>query len=240
MPRIQHGNEMHRDDGTFIVDTITGVEEIITGTGLASVDNADGTVTLSATGGPGGSGVAGDLPFVYANFLHPGHAIGASALSMAGSGGTVASPILLGAALQLDHLQFFNRATSGTHTVEWRLYESVQSASAGEISGANGSLTYSPTATSYEIVAATGAPVDVPAGLYWLVFRLSSATSINIGGIAPSWGSTGNGTHSTTMTQTLGTALGSTIDFTTGWTKTTSNMPALRLDGRVFGESSGY
>lgn len=187
-----------------------------------------------------GSEAVGYLPFVYTNGLHAGHAIASNALNIAGNGGTVASHVVLSASLILDRLVFFNRATTGTHTFEWRLYHSAQSATVNEVPGANGSLTYSPTALSYEIMPAVGAPVLLLPGAYWLAFRLTSATAVNIGAIPPSWGNTPTGTNSVHLVQTLSSALGSTLDLVTGWTKPTSNMPMMRLDGRMFGEGSAF
>jgi len=179
----------------------------------------------------------------WAPVAHPlGHEGSASytgaTTNIAASGGSVAVPIWVPAAMQLQSISFY--IGTNVSTTELRLYK--QTLNSGnvaqnvldEVPGANSaSAAVSGSATNTRTV--TGAPVYLDPGLYWLVLRVTGGTVLSLGSLAG-----GGFSPNRAQTKTLGSALGATLDFVAAtWTKVTT-IWAVRLDGRVFGETTAY
>lgn len=177
---------------------------------------------------------AGRLPWAYTYGL-PVTASLASQIILAANGGSAMIPIVLEAELRLDSLVIRNNDTSGSRPWEWRLYADDGSGSAtlSEVAGANGSETFTASIASSRTSQVGSPPVTVPAGMYWLVVRNTHATNTWIIGGATAGTLSGNFSR----TKTLGSALGSTLDLSTGWSASTVVVGA-RLTARILGEAS--
>lgn len=166
----------------------------------------------------------------------------AGTVSLAASGGSMAVPMHVASHMFLDGMTLMNQDSASLHTLEWRLYKQpLNNGNAGEgtvneVAGANGTFSYTPVGgLSKHNSTASGAPVYLPPGLYWLVLRNTSASvAAGIGSISNAGGSlNGKGL----ATKAGFAALASTADLVTGWTVQASQA-GLKLNGRVLGQTS--
>lgn len=189
----------------------------------------------------GGSTVVGYAPYALTFGLNESTTL--SAITQAANGGTNLFPIAVDAPLLVESVTIRNTDTATARSWEWRLYREPASGSTNtldEIAGLNGSESFTPGgAASTRTVAAT-TPATLQPGLYWLAVRNTHATStFGIGGAAGGAG-TANFNANRAQTKTLGSALGATLDATAAtWTRT-SALPAARLNGRIWGQSSAF
>jgi len=158
--------------------------------------------------------------------------------SMAANGGSIACPMMVSAHMLLERCVIKNRDTSLARSWEWRLYQQYLNNGNGgentlaEVAGANGSESFTASAVSSRVAVATSAPVYLAPGVYWLVVRNTHASN------AFNTAITATGAEFTPVawqSKTLGSALGSTLDFVAATWTTNSAIVAFRLDGRVFG-----
>lgn len=161
----------------------------------------------------------------------------ATTLALPISGGSLAIPIAVDGHMLLNGMSYRISAASGTG--EWRLYKerlnngNVAENTLDEVSGANGTIAALGAAGNQ--TSNTAAAVYLAPGLYWLVLRCTSgATALNIGTQAS--GVLGTNTM---QTKTIGAALGATLDFVTGWAKSTA-FAGVVLRGRVFGQTAVF
>ena len=154
-----------------------------------------------------------------------------------GNGGAITAPIELPSHMLLQSVCIWNRDTASLRTAEWRLYEdrSNTSNTLNEIAGANGTWSFTPTIASQRTSGATGAPVYLSPGCYWLVIRNTSTAQTFTMGIQ------GTPTIGPNLLQTKTiAALGSTLDFVAAtWTKQNQSLAAFLL-GRVFGQAAAF
>lgn len=158
-------------------------------------------------------------------------------LTLAANGGSVAIPMHVPSYMWPASLTLRNTDTASARSAEWRLYvqPSERKVSADntlvEIPDQNGTFSFTPGAASNRNSASVSGYVLISPGIYWLVVRNTHAT--NTFGL----GTEAAGTMALNIiqTKTLGSALGSTLDFVAAtWTKTT-NLCGVRLNGEVFG-----
>jgi hypothetical protein len=158
-------------------------------------------------------------------------------LSLPANGGSVMVLIEVKAPMILQSCLMENRDTSGARSWEWRLYvDDNTSVTLSEIPGANGSESFTPVAATTRTAAATGAPITLSPGIYFLVIRNTHATNTFAAGATAFSNTMGNNWE---KTKTLGSALGSTLDVDTGWTGSISQSPGTLLAGRILGKSTG-
>lgn len=169
---------------------------------------------------------------------------GAVPSTLAVSGGSIAVPIHVASQMLLQSLTVFQGDSSGLHTAEWRLYKqrlnngNVGENALDEVPGANGTFSFTPGAAGLFSSNATSAPVYLPPGIYWAVVRNTSASVIF--DIRYLLSSVNMVVTNMTQGKTLGSALGATLDFVAAtWTKGTE-LPGIRLDGRVFGQTAAF
>lgn len=176
----------------------------------------------------------GRLPYAYPPGV-PVTGTYTTAVTLAAAGGARLIPIALAAPLLVASLTLYNTDTGTARSWEWRLYREPDGGGATlqEVAGLNGSEAFTPGgAASVRTVAAT-TPATTPPGLYWLALRCTHATNaFNVGAAAAG---TLGGDHN--RLKTLGSALGATLDGSTGWSPSTAAIAA-RLNGRVMGEGA--
>jgi hypothetical protein len=97
----------------------------------------------------------------------------------------------------------------------------------------NGTVNYNPGNVT---MTASPAPIILTPGIYWLVMKNSNSPSFSLGAIAATGSSFSD--QNSFMTHTNPT-LGQTLDFVTGWSKSTA-IPGVRLNGRVFGQTTAF
>jgi hypothetical protein len=150
----------------------------------------------------------------------------------------IAMPVLLWAPMQLQDVTFRSAGVGGSKTMEWRLYVDVGTALLNEVVGAHCTgYTWTASANSTERAPCDAPPILVPAGAYWLVVRVTGAGSISFGQSTNSF--SGNNQNYGGQTKTLTSALGATLDFSTGWTLF-PDIPDNFLNGRVFGKTTSW
>jgi hypothetical protein len=155
--------------------------------------------------------------------------------TLAANGGTMVAPMHVTGHMLLRSLTWRNADTASARSMEWRLYEDRNNASNSldEIAGANGSESYTASAASTRVVAATTQPTYLAPGIYWLAIRNTHATST----LGVSIVATGTLLATISQTKTLGSALGSTLDVVAAtWIKASSG-PVAELHGQVAGQA---
>ena len=166
-----------------------------------------------------------------------------SALSLAANGGSIAIPFILTAPMLLESVSIYELSTATARTFGWDLYEQyLNNGNAGEnaltrVVASNGSLTFTPTVASVRTLAAL-AVTFLPAGIYWLVLQNRHASSTLALAVATT---ASPFVSNMAQTKTTTNPNGATLDFVAAtWTKVTSNNPAVRLNGRVFGQTAAF
>jgi hypothetical protein len=162
-----------------------------------------------------------------------------TSLALAVNGGSVAVPIWVPGHMLVQSISFYNGLGAGT--MEFCLYRQyLNNGNAGEntLAYVTGIAVASRTntASALQTVNITTPGTYIGPGLYWGVFRNTSAS------IAFTMGSLAAGTMavSNAQTKTLGTGLGATLDFVAAtWTKINS-VAGCRLNGRVFGGAAAF
>lgn len=164
-------------------------------------------------------------------------------LVLAANGGSIAIPIAVVGHLLLESVSVRNLDVSTARTWGWDLYEQfLNNGNGGEntltrVVASNGNETFTPGAASTRTLAASGAPVYLAPGTYWLVVQCRHASNnFVLGSTAASAAFALNSAQTKTTTNPNG----STLDFVAAtWTKVTA-IYAVRLNGRVFGETTVF
>jgi len=160
-----------------------------------------------------------------------------TSLTFLGNGGSVAAPIYIPTTLILQSLTFRQAGPTGDQDFEWRLYEGTNDGTLSAVTGADGSLVFNVTGNTFQTIDASGAPVIIQSGMYWLVLRNRRGVDAFVNGRQVTVLA---GIPSISQSKTLGSALPSSLDMVTGWTKQSQTTPWYRLDGRVFGQSTAF
>lgn len=184
----------------------------------------------------------GWVPYVFMpNFVST--AALTTSVALAAAGGSIAIPFYVPGHMLFQRMLIRQRDTTLLRTAEARLYvQRLNNGNGGEntldfVTGTDGTLSFTAAAVSTQQIAASAAPVYLAPGVYWYVLRNTHATNaFNIATTAVSAELANN----VAQTKTLGSGLGSTLDFVAAtWAKTTY-MVAIRLDGRVFGQTTQF
>lgn len=171
-----------------------------------------------------------------------GDSINAAGLSLPISGGSVAVPMRLVGHMLLQSVTVRSIDTTAQRDLEWRLYKQrLNNGNGGEntldeIPGANGTLSFTPSAASNRTSTPGAPPIYLAPGLYWLVMRNTSGTqTFSVGRVVA------NALNvNVAQTKTLGSSLGATLDLVAATWAKTSDLPVARLDGRVFGQTTAF
>ena len=188
-------------------------------------------------------GAAGWTPFAYPMIFSPTSAY-TTGLTLSAAGESVGIPIYVPGHMLLDRFRVRNLDTASERSYEWRVYvQRLNNGNSGEatldeIPGANGTETFTPSGASTRASDASGAPVYVPPGVVWVVLRNnhgSNSFSLGTSAVATQFA------PNAFINGDIASALGSTLDFT-NWTSIgkNSSMVAVRLDGRVFGQTTEF
>jgi len=167
----------------------------------------------------------------------------ASNVTLAAAGGCAAIPFLLQAPMMLRSVSVRNGNVASNRTWNWGLYEQyLNNGNSGEntltrVAVGAAAETFTAGAASNRTIDASGAPVFLAPGLYWLVVQSQHASNsfdlaIQTGGA----GFIGN----TFQTKTITNPMGSALDFVAAaWTKQV-DVPSARLNGDVFGQTAVF
>jgi len=184
----------------------------------------------------------GWIPYAYPAAFDPTAAF-ATALALAANGASLAVPIFLKAPMLLESVSVRNTDATLARTWGWDLYEQyLNSGQAAQntlqrIALSNGNESFTAAAASTRTLGATSAPVFLAPGLYWLVVQSRHATNtFGVGTTAASAAFAVN----TSQTKTTTNPNGATLDFVAAtWAKRT-DIAAVRLNGRVFGQTAAF
>jgi hypothetical protein len=187
---------------------------------------------------------AGWLPFAYPAGMPNESAVGASTSFVAvsaGNGGALATPVQLDAPMALESYSIWNTDTANARTAEAALYvDNNASATMVRIAGSSAAFSFTPGGAAARQTSANvqSAPVILQPGLYWFVLRNTSATqTFGVGAMAQ-----GNftGPLQRWSTATGVAALSGTIDLTAAPWATLNTLYLVRLNGRIWGQSSAF
>ena len=186
-------------------------------------------------------GDTGWLPVAWAGDITGGSTVTTTA-ALAASGGSVAQMIRINAPMRVVSCTFRNQDATLTRSMEFRLYKqrlnngNSSENTLDEVPGINGTDTFTATVASNRTVA-LAAITYLPPGVYWMVVRNTEVSNTWTFGVANAGGTLSANYN---QTKTLGSALGSTLDFVLAtWAKAT-NQYGIRLNGAVFGQTSFF
>jgi hypothetical protein len=227
---------------TLTSPAITTPTGIVKGdVGLGNVDNtSDASKPVSTAQAAADAlkqdALVGRIPFLLPLGISPVDAI-TTTHTPANNGGSFMIPFLVSAPFFLESVSIRSLDTTQARSWEWRLFKDVVSGTVQEIAGLNGTDSWTASVASIRTSAAT-TPGLVPPGIVWLVVRnTQSGRSVAVASAAPA-ATTASMALDVAQTITLGSALTTTLDATTGWAKLTTVFPMARLNGRVFGQGA--
>lgn len=180
------------------------------------------------------------LPLIY----DPSAAL-TTAYSLAANGGTLVIPMLVTGHMLLQGVTVRNTDTGTARSWRWHLYEQyLNNGNSGEntltrIESGNGNDSFTPAgAASNRTLNGTGAPTYLAPGVYWLAIQNVHAT--NTFGLASTAVGSSAFAPNSAQVKTLTVPLGSTLDLVAAtWTKLV-DIYAVRMNGRVFGQTTAF
>ncbi len=183
----------------------------------------------------------GWVPFAFPISFSPDAAF-TTALNLAANGGSIAIPIMVTGHMLLESVSVRNTDTTLERTWAWDLYEQYLNNGNGaentltRVANSNGSQTFTAAAAGTRALSCFP-PIYLAPGLYWLVVQNRHATNtFGVGSTAASAAFAVN----TAQTKATTNPNGATLDFVAAtWTKVT-DMYAVRLNGRVFGQAAAF
>lgn len=231
------------DDHAGTADAITSsTSSLATTEGTIGWQSSDELVRIYDGQRERAVSASGWVPFLYMpNFVSTA-ALTTSA-TIAANGGSIAIPFYNPGHMLLQRALFRERSTTLARAVEGALYvQPLNNGNSGEntlnrVAGTDGTASWTASAVSTQAISMSGSPVYIGPGAYWYVIRVTQASNnISLASTAVS----NEMANNSAQTKTLGSALGSTLDFVAAtWTKVTA-MYAVRLEGRVFGQTSQF
>lgn len=189
------------------------------------------------------SAVVGWQPFAYPVGMALSDVVGAT-ITLPANGGAIAVPMLISGPMRITGLSFYSQDAAGARSMEWGLYQQLDSVPASNEKDAESALTVigtfsvNPSAVGAKYSALTNSERVMP-GLYWLVLRNThAANTFGVGSVAYGTATISN----TNMANTLATALGLSLDLSTasGWTVSVGGVPVVVLRGEVLGHGGVY
>jgi hypothetical protein len=153
--------------------------------------------------------------------------------------GTILIPITLSGPMLLQSVQVLNNDTATQRTWRWDLYQDIyDNANAIQrVATCSAAETFTPGAASVRTLAASGAPVKLLPGSYYLAIQNTHATStFSLGAQAIG----GNFNPTLAKTKTTGGVNGATLDIIAAtWTANTT-VQAVNLRGRAAGDTVAW
>lgn len=184
----------------------------------------------------------GWVPYVYMpNFVST--AALTTAASLTANGGSLAIPMYVVGHMLVQRALIRNTDTTLTRAWRWDLYvQRLNNGNGAEntltrVVDSNGSDSFTAAAASTRGLDATTPGTYIAPGVYWLVVQNTNASNtFGVGSTAVSSALSNNAAQTKTTTNPNG----STLDFVAAtWTKQTA-LYAVRLDGRVFGQTTQF
>lgn len=164
----------------------------------------------------------------------------ATILTLAASGGSVATAVVLEGHMLLESITIRELSTAQARgPATFYVYEDRlnNTGTLSLVAGATGTLAqYTPGSASNRTIAVTTPPVYLPPGTYWVVLRNENTARA----LQPGVTTAGTMAQNVIQTQTLAGVPGATLDLVTGWTKAATPWTGLRLNGRVFGQAAAF
>lgn len=162
----------------------------------------------------------------------------ATVLAIAAVSGSLIVPITLSGPMLLQDVRVLNGDTTGVRTWRWDLYADFDNNAntLPRIATCSAPETFTASAASVRTITASGAPVFLSPGNYWLVFQNTHATNtfgLNVQGVVSAF------QVATVKTKTTGSTNGATLDIVTGWVAG-FNTPAIQLRGRAAGDTVAW
>lgn len=164
--------------------------------------------------------------------------------NLTANGGTFLIPVVLAAPMKLNSVSVWNTDTATARTWGWDLYADPENDATGHGAGAgtvdrvaqsSADESFTPGAASLRSITASSSPVLLPPGLYWLAVQNRHATNtFGLGSVA-----TGTMGGTSAKSKTTTNPNGATLDASSGWT-TQTNLYGVRLNGRVFDDTTSY
>jgi hypothetical protein len=186
----------------------------------------------------------GWLPYAYGLNVNPAGSY-ITAANVVANGGSVAVPVVLGANLLLEDVGVISLTASTAFEYGWDLYfEDTNDGLTAEntlrrVAQSNGNATGTfPGSSAWTNLAVLGGAVPLAPGLYWLVWQNRHATNAVDLGAQLIGGPFSVGSNQFKR-KTTTNPNGATLDFVTSWNNLT-NVIALRLRGRVFGQATAF
>lgn len=153
------------------------------------------------------------------------------------AGGSVAVAIAVIAPMSLQDVVVRNTNAASARTWGWDLYKDIGTDTLTRVAASSANETFTPGAASNRIITASGAPVSLEPGLYWVVIQNRHAT--NTFGLAFTAAASGFGPNAN-QTKTTTNPNGAGLDFVAAtWTKN-GNVYGVVLRGRVFGQATAF
>jgi hypothetical protein len=217
------------DEGTPLTTDATTLDFVgagVTATGAGSTK----TITI-----PGG-GLTGLAPYAYPlDFSHSAALTTFQVLPF--GGGSLAVPMLVAAPMELGSVEVRNLDASGDRVWGWDLYVDTGANSLNRVAQSSADESFTATVASNRNITASGAPVSLDPGVYWLVIQNRHAVTgtFGVGTTAQSGFLLNN-----YQTKTTGIPNGATLDFVAAtWTKV-QRVAGVALRGRVFGSGADF
>lgn len=177
-------------------------------------------------------------PFAAPLGYSPAHAY-ASTTALAAVSGTMLIPISLSGPMLLQAVTLLNNDTATQRTWRWDLYADLDNNAntISRVATCSAPETFTPSAASVRTLAASGAPVYLPPGNYWLAIQNTHATS-TFGIAVQSPG--GNFLVTNTKSKTTGGTNGATLDIIAATWTGLNATPAVNLRGRAAGDTVAW
>lgn len=189
------------------------------------------------------AGTVGWAANAYPDGYSPAVAVGSSS-NLPASGGSLAAPVYVPSHMLLQQVSLWNADTTLERTWAWDLYvQDLNNGNGGEntlrrVATGTAAETFTAAAASLRSIAASGAPVYLSPGTYWLVIQNRHATNAFDLGVTAA--ATGAAIADRYQTKTTTNPNGATLDFVAAtWTKS-SHVVAAALRGRAFGQTTVF
>jgi hypothetical protein len=173
-------------------------------------------------------------PFGYS----PGNAY-SSSTTLAALSGTILIPITLAGPMLLQAVSILNNDVATQRTWRWDLYADLNNNvnAIPRVATCSAAETFTPGAASMRTIAASGAPVYLPPGAYYLAIQNTHATSTFALGTLVAGG---NYLPTTAKTKTTGGANGATLDIIAATWTAVFGAYAANLRGRAAGDTVAW
>lgn len=189
----------------------------------------------------GGASIDGWLPYAYP-IMYTHDAEFSISQSLPAGGGSAAIPFALAAPMLLESVTILQVSTSSERTWGWDLYwQENNTGDSGEntlarLAACSANDTFTPATALQRTLSAGSAPVSLDAGLYWLVIQNRHASNT----FELALHEVNNFARSGWQYKTTSNPNGATLDFVAATWGKSSEIPAARLNGRVFGQTTAF